>query len=73
MELIKFVSSTQIEWKRMPEIIWQQVFKCLDIKTFIQLMCTCHTLHKYTKAYHDIHEREAIRLYTSDLLLFADM
>ena len=60
-------------WKKVPEIVWHQVFKFLDVKAFVQLQSVCRTLNAYARPFSDVYESECLRLYTSDLSLFADL
>lgn len=57
----------------IPEVIWSQVFKYLEIKTFLQLQAVCKKMKEYTSNHTEIFERETIRIYTSDLQLFAQV
>lgn len=55
---------------RMPQILWYQVFKYLDIKIFVVLRAVCRKLKLNSDSYTEIYQRECLRIFTSDLELF---
>jgi len=55
---------------KLPEVLWHQIFKYLDIKSFISIKSLCKTTKAYVDTHKEIYERECIRLFTSGLELF---
>ena len=55
---------------KLPTILWFQIFKCCDIKTFLSLRLVARKLKENTDNYTDIYETECLRLFTSDLAMY---
>lgn len=55
---------------KMPEILWYQIFKYLEIRDFITMRVVCKELKKNSDMYTGIYEQECLRIFTSDLQLF---
>ena len=56
--------------KQLPEILWFQIFKHLEIHEFVKLRLVSKKVQKYVNGYIAIYERECLRIFTSDLELF---
>ena len=56
--------------KKIPEIMWFQVFKYFSIQEFVTMRQVNKELKECADNYADIYERECIRIFTSDLQLF---
>ncbi len=57
-------------FKKIPEILWYQVFKCFGIHEFVKLRLVNRKLSDYANHYAEIYERECLRIFTSNLPLF---
>eukprot|EP00826_Nyctotherus_ovalis_P040843 TRINITY_DN4059_c0_g1_i12.p1 TRINITY_DN4059_c0_g1~~TRINITY_DN4059_c0_g1_i12.p1 ORF type:complete len:346 (-),score=28.18 TRINITY_DN4059_c0_g1_i12:535-1572(-) len=56
--------------RRIPEILWYQIFKNLTIKEFVKLRLISHKFQEYVNHFLGIYERECLRIFTSDLEVF---
>ena len=54
-------------FRKIPEIIWYQIFKSLEIKEFIGLRLVSHRFKEFVNHFLSIYERECLRIFTSDL------
>ncbi len=59
-----------VGFRKLPEILWYQIFKCFGIHEFVALRLVNKKLMEYANHYAEIYERECLRIFTSDLQLF---
>ena len=57
---------------RVPEILWIQIYKYLDIKTFINLEAVCKILKEYSTRYIDIYKYECLRFTSASEIFRVD-
>jgi hypothetical protein len=55
---------------QVPEILWFQVFKYVDIRDFVQLKAVSQKMAALTEHYAEIYERECLRIFASPLELY---
>ena len=55
---------------KLPEVLWILIFKFCNIKDFSNLRQVSKKLKLHADNYPDIYERECLRLFTTDLVLF---
>ena len=64
------MKSTSAAIKRVPEIIWYQVFKYFEIHEYVRLRLVSKKMLEYANHYAEIYEKECVRIFISELSLF---